>query len=451
MKRLNASVAHDVRLSMRFRREIRLLSEFSHSAIVTVFDFDVDSDPPYYVMEYSPIGHLGYLAGRLNETQVLDVLTQLVAGLTYIHEMGIIHRDVKPENILVFPPRLAKLADFGIGIDLNRSTRRLTSVGAVIGTHGYAAPELRIRGLKTDHRADIYSLGIVVRQLLVGDRSRFGYSVPNETKESLLAKYSPILNRASATNSGERHKSCEDFLGEMRAAYGTASQPSPPRLAECEYQSPKTPPLGMVLIPSGTFLFGRANTAIYVPAFYIDRFPVTNAGYAEFVKATGRRPPTHWDGVRPPTALMNHPVTHVSWDDANEYAAWKGKALPTEQQWEAAARGVNGNVYPWGNEFSALLCNSAESGRHMTTPVDAFPAGASSFGVFDLVGNVWEWLADWYSDSMRVQKGGSFFNDLTYSATFYRAGDEPQHRTAVFGFRCVASFPYDTVRASSHR
>lgn len=146
------------------------------------------------------------------------------------------------------------------------------------------------------------------------------------------------------------------------------------------------PHRGGAHVPAGTFLYGRSGQSVFIPGFYIDKFPVTNQAYGEFVRATGHRAPSHWpDGAIPP-GLENHPVVSISWHDAQAYAVWCGKDLPSEAQWEKSARGVDGRIFPWGNAFSSRHCNTEESGIGHTTAVDAYPSGVSPFGVFDLSG-----------------------------------------------------------------
>ncbi len=195
----------------------------------------------------------------------------------------------------------------------------------------------------------------------------------------------------------------------------------------------------MTLVPEGIFLSGDDDEPIWVDEFYIDTFPTTNADWARFCAATGHRPPKHWDGGRCPKPLYDHPVVEVSWKDATEYAEWAGKALPNAEQWEKAARGTAGAVYPWGNQKTAAKCNVRETGIDRTTSVSRYHSGVSPYGVYDMVGNVWEWLSTPETPGRYELKGSAFTSPLFRGApsSFNAADDFMQDDDT--GFRCVAS------------
>ncbi len=230
----------------------------------------------------------------------------------------------------------------------------------------------------------------------------------------------------------------------------------------------RRPPEAMVAVPGGSYWYYRGNEADFIPYphnfdslnvqvedFYMDRYPVTNRDYAEFMKATGYSPPDtsnflkHWKGGICPDSLAGHPVVWVSPEDAAAYAAWKGKRLPTELEWQYAAQGTDGRKWPWGNEFDSAACNNS-LGR--TTPVTRFPSGRSPSGVEDMCGNVWQICGDEYSNGsfrFTMIRGGSFY-DPTSSRWYVKGGPRPNDRTQMLlrtspgfdrsgtvGFRCV--------------
>ncbi len=218
-------------------------------------------------------------------------------------------------------------------------------------------------------------------------------------------------------------------------------------------------PSGMVYIEGGEFTMGRdaglpeerpAHKAVVQP-FFIDIHEVTNQDYAEFVKATDRRSPPGWTGSTYPVGEAKYPVVGVNWDDAAEFAKWKGKRLPTEEEWEFAARGKDGRLYPWGEEWLPDLAN-ADGAQRSFSEVGRFP-GASPFGVFDMVGNAAEWTADDFKAypsgslsptyegmrDLKTVRGNSYDAGKEYSTVTYRFGwaakGAPTYN--IIGFRCA--------------
>ncbi|NUS44481.1 MAG: SUMF1/EgtB/PvdO family nonheme iron enzyme [Mycobacteriaceae bacterium] len=197
----------------------------------------------------------------------------------------------------------------------------------------------------------------------------------------------------------------------------------------------------MTLVDGGVFLSGVAGEAVWLPAFYLDVHPTSNADYARFVAATGHPAPPHWPDGRPLAGTGDHPVVYVTWHDAAAYARWAGKALPTGQQWEKAARGTLGAVYPWGSQRTPAKCNVRESGPGTTTPVARYGSGVGQYGTYDLCGNVWEWCADPTEPGRHELKGGAFtspFDRATPSSFNDAAADMSDDDT---GFRCACPPP----------
>ena len=224
----------------------------------------------------------------------------------------------------------------------------------------------------------------------------------------------------------------------------------------------------MVLIPAGEFTMGRTKLTpddstqmrprvllddrpahkVWLDAYYLDAHEVTNAQYAKFVSATGRRPPYHWSGGQGEADL---PVFNVSWDDANAYCAWAGKRLPTEAEWERAARaGKEGLSYPWGDKMEAGKARyNVEAGP---VAVGQFPA--NDYGLFDMVGNVSEWCSDWFDREYykssparnpkgpetgiyKVIRGGAWSDEAARTTVFFRNWVRPTQTTPNIGFRCA--------------
>lgn len=189
----------------------------------------------------------------------------------------------------------------------------------------------------------------------------------------------------------------------------------------------------MVRIPAGAFLYGENKETRYLDEYWIDKTPVTNAEYGRFVAATNYNPPPHWQGIIPSQKLAYHPVVCVSWTDAQAYATWAGCQLPTEEQWEKAARGVDGREYPWGNDWRENHCNTRESGIIGTSSVGRFsPQGDSPYGCADMSGNAWEWTR------YRLWRGGSWFNDSEDAHVASCNFNSPDLSPDSFGFRVVS-------------
>ena len=202
------------------------------------------------------------------------------------------------------------------------------------------------------------------------------------------------------------------------------------------YVEPKTG-LEMIHIPAGEFLYGEEKRLAYLPDYWIAKTPVTNAHYLRLVQTTGYPPPKHWQGKYPPGGIAQHPVVNVSWHDAAAFAEWRGMRLPAEEEWEKAARGPEGLIYPWGNEWKANECNSEEAEIGSTTPVGHYsPQGDSPYGCVDMAGNVLEWTASWFDEKeIRYSlRGGAFNINPSYCHAACRGDGDPAFRGDVIGF-----------------
>ena len=205
----------------------------------------------------------------------------------------------------------------------------------------------------------------------------------------------------------------------------------------------------MVDIPGGEFKRGEEGESTYVMAYRIGRYPVTNAQYARFLTENLTRSvprldevwaePYNWDAERRtyPEGKANHPVVLVSWEDALVYCEWAGVRLPTEEEWEKAARGEDGRIYPWGDEFDSKRANVRESGVGSTTSVGVYPDGASPHGLFDCAGNVWEWTTSRAGEDQNIICGGSWNFYAKDARCFARDYSHPAHRSNRIGFRVV--------------
>ena len=215
-----------------------------------------------------------------------------------------------------------------------------------------------------------------------------------------------------------------------------------------------------VFVPAGEFSMGSASGnaderpvhPVRLDSYWIMQTEVTNDEYRRCVEAGACNAPRseHWNDP----AFATYPVVGVAWDDANRYAAWAGGRLPTEAEWEKAARGTNGGTYPWGDGIPDGTLLNFEKPKGAPQPVGSYPAGASIYGVQDMAGNVEEWVADWYqpdyyslspaenplgpeSGLLRGLRGGSFKVDRNAVRSTYRSGYPPDARLESVGFRVV--------------
>ena len=193
-----------------------------------------------------------------------------------------------------------------------------------------------------------------------------------------------------------------------------------------------------VNVPAGEVLIGEELEPVQVNEFQIGRYPVTNAQYRRFIQETGHRTPKGWEANSYPEERGDHPVTWVNAEDAENYASWAGGRLPCFEEWQRAVRGDDDRLFPWGYEVDKPRCNTAELRAGDTTPVGAFPEGASPFGCYDMLGNVWEWTSTPYDDddlNFRVVCGGAWYYNHDHSTCISFDFFSRDYTEFVLGFR----------------
>jgi serine/threonine-protein kinase len=495
----------------RFRREAETVAQLAHPNIVPVHFIGERDGLLWLAMQCIDGGSIADRLAREGTLPIADVVriaTEVAAALGHAHKRGVIHRDIKPANILVDAESgRSMVTDFGIARTVDSAT--LTATGIMMGTPAYLSPE-QITGESIDHRVDIYALGVMMYEMLTG-RMAFEGSTPSvammkrlggppdpvtTVRAEVPASVSHAITKCLASDPAARFQSTAELIAALgdrdRAAAASAPtaairRPASRRLAlmlaatvavvslgalgwwttagrsaPATPAAPLPPDAHLIEIPAGSYVIGsddgsaesRPRHAVSLSAFRIERTEVTTAAYDSFVVAT--RAPLPWKGARPDGAL---PVTRVPWADAANYCAWKypnGGRLPTELEWEAAARGAAGRNYPYGGAADPAAVNTASAKRSGPVPVGSFPRGATPEGIQDLSGNVWEWTgspmgaypgARAMPDSMsryRVIRGGAFdTNDSIATAWMrgYLSASSSSDDLPNTGFRCVSPRP----------
>jgi len=515
-------------MKTRFEREAMAVAGLNHPNIVTIFDYGEFKKSPAIVMEYARGRTLKDYVDKgkpLAISEIVSIMSQILDALAYCHKRNIIHRDIKPANMILSDDNVVKVMDFGVA---HVDSSELTRTGAIIGTPSYMSPE-QFSGRKVDGRSDIFSTGVILYELLTGERPFIGASitsimhnvvniqprVPSKINNRISAAFDGVVKKALAKDPDKRYQTAEEFA----AALKQASEKSAPAVAGTSIWNnykllaavvliaaiiiimigtnlvpyfkrvvTRNKPSGtpadlseMIPIPEGDFIMGsekytneRPQQKIYLDSYYIDRFLITNQDFSRFVEATGYQtdaekagfgnvrfgyrwkkvPAAHWrspDGHTSIEGKEDHPVTQVSFNDALAYCEWKGKDLPTEAQWEKAARGTEGNEYPWGiSEPDDTLANYDDI-IGTTTAVDQYPKGKSVYGVYDMAGNVNQWCKDFYAVGSRerenptgpaggkehVVKGGSFIEGVDNLRAAHRNRYDSDYASYLFGFRCA--------------
>jgi serine/threonine protein kinase len=487
----------------QFEREALLLANLRHPNLPRVTDyFYLPGQGQYLVMDFVEGYDLQTILDRigqpLTEKQVMVWMDQICDALAYLHAQNppVIHRDIKPANIKITPSGLAMLVDFGIAKAYDPESK--TILGAQAVTVGYSPIEQYGQEwgqqTRTDARTDVYALGATLYTLLTGQQPPesigrvMGMSLtpPRQINSKTSSHVELAILRAMELFASDRYSSVAEFREALKkpapASSKTSAQQLPTQepsvqawssampeqfatpvarsagqpvrlgsLSEARPLSTKILPTSRrlaarvewITIPAGEFLFSQEGRKIFLPAFQIAKFPVTNLQYKLFLEARPQHPaPAHWKGRECPMGKPRHPVVGVRLYDAIAFCEWIGCRLPTEEEWEKAARGTDGRTYPWGEDWEdGKYCNNLDAEIGGTTPVDRFPDGVSPYGVWDMAGNVWEWTTSEYQGPfMRVLRGGSWrlFSRLAVRV-IQRDGLTLDDARDDLGFRCVLS------------
>ena len=489
----------------RFRREAETVAQLSHPNIVPLHFIGQKDDLLYLAMACIDGGSVADRLDKIGPLPIADVrriVSEVASALAHAHKRGVIHRDIKPQNVLTDSESGRSLVtDFGIARTADSS---LTATGMFVGTPAYLAPE-QVTGEPSDHRADIYALGVMAYELLAGQAPFIGAtptavlmkrlagppepitSVRKDTPEELAA----VIDTCLASDPEQRFQSATDIVAVLggdltrtptlsggRTVKRPPKKKSPVALIagvaavaaavaafiiiargnkSTSSAAVSTADSSMVTIAGGAYTIGFAGNKnasprhqVPLPAFLLDKTEVTEGAYADYVREKKAVAP--WTGAGPSPQL---PVARVSWSEAARYCEWRhpaGGRLPSEEEWEAAARGTASRTYPWGNTFDKSRANTAVQGSSGPIAVGSYPAGATPEGVQDMIGNVWEWTSSPMSaypgapampDSMsqfRVIRGGAYNTGESIATGWFRGYNRPSTNPEDLkytGFRCA--------------
>ena len=594
LKVLKPALIADEHAFARFTRETQVLASLVHPHIAWLWDMGKADGSYFIAMRYVDGKSLDKVIaerGRLPWKEALNLVEQVADGLQFAHEKGLVHRDVKPQNIIVSETEGAVLTDFGLVRAIASSG--MTTTGAMLGTPHYMAPETW-ESEDVDPPADQYSLACVLVEMLTGKILFDGKTppimmgkhikpleLPSSLGNGVPAGVEAVLRKALARKPAERYASMKEFsaalavpqvkkpapvtkaigvqVGEgaqsgsrkrttrpgthppsqitidvpkkdpikwyiaaglavvalivlimqnngrstpvptetpVPAATETPSNTLAPTFTPIKVFTPTITPrpeeltdtkgVTMLLVPASEFTMGSHGFdneqpihTVYLDAYYMDKYEVTNGLYKVCVEARACQPPGSIGSHTRSSYFGNsefedHPVIYVDWDMAKTYCEWRGARLPTEAEWEKAARGTDARIYPWGNEWDVRSTKRlnfsdkndpagasdtvADDGYADTAPVGSYPRGASPYGLHDMAGNVWEWVSDWFgvfyyqgspnsnhlgpgSGYGRGVRGGSWHDiDITVRSSG-RYWFEVSFAYSHIGFRCSRSLP----------
>lgn len=447
-----------------FIAEAQIARRLRHDNIVAVHDVSWTNEGVLYLsmefLEGKPLRSV--LRNQRQDRRYLDVrvavsfTAQILSALEHAHQI-VIHRDIKPENVMVLSNERVKVLDFGLAKavqeELLRAEENPNQQGRMVGTLAYAAPEQR-RRQPVDLRADLYAVGLLFQEMLTLRTPMDEPITVEKARKDVAPSLVAVLSRALAEDRDRRWQSAREFRTALEAAFNESYRRTSglqPLVARSDGQQASTE--NMVHLAGGSFVMGcndireeAPEHEVFVEPFWMDIYPVTVAEFRKFLEATGGTPPKFWRD--PNYNGPNQPVVGVTWEQANAYAAWAGKQLPTEAQWEFAARGKENRRYPWGNlPPSSTLCNFNDF-LGMTSMVSMHEDGRTPEGIYDLAGNVYEWTADPFipyqfkrqgtvEEPRRSIRGGAYDSRAHALSTTSRRGLFPETQASNLGFRCV--------------
>jgi len=506
IKVLHQKFSNSKKATSMFMNEANTCRKLTHRNIIKVYDansFYFNNKKIYFmVMEYVKGGDLKEWLDRHNTIEeraarkMINIIKPILEALGYAHQYTI-HRDMKPANIMIdLSVRKGRvvLMDFGIAKAMDESKYdNKTDIGAM-GTRNYMSPEQMFNASDIDIRTDIYSMGVVLYEMLtlvkpinrgLGDPhlpSKYNHTVTHDL-DILVLKMLSFKKEDRQNSLQEVIYTLDSILSNMTNVTEVTGFTILPESKNSTNQkntkNTKKPQITeiteiteineiykkTILIEEGNFFRGsgieskveseKPKKQIYLKAFKIGKYAVSNEDYALFLRSTKYKKPKLFEFNY--KNFPNRPVINVSWVDANKFCEWCKGSLPTEAQWEKAAAGPKNYIYPWGNKFDNSKSNIGYSLGEIVD-VDKFPEGASGYGCLQMSGNIWEWCLDDYindfykksnsenpvakivasnGEDNKVLRGGSF-DFVGFSARVaYRYLENKHEKMENIGFRVV--------------
>ncbi len=447
-----------------FLREAQVARRLRHENIIAVHDVGFTSDGVLYLsMEYAVGVSLRDFLMRYRRNrrhipvkQGVHIMLQILDALHYAHRW-VIHRDIKPENIMLLNDNQVKVLDFGLAKAVEEDAEKPAAGEQpkhVAGTVVYASPEQLLRQ-SLDSRSDIYTAGLLLRELLTLRTPRELPPEKSIQRSDVSPSICAVADKAIRQDKTERWQTAQEFRDALRIAFEKSYQTH--TISTAIVMNGKTASTeGMVFFEGGYFRMGNnvmpdaaPEAEVYVTPFWMDVYPVTVSQYEKYIKETGAAEPAFWRN--PQFNGPEQPVVGINWEEAQAYAAWLGKQLPTEAQWEFAARGPENRRYPWGNTAAETTRCNFRNYLGMPSMVSMHEDGKTPDGVVDMAGNIFEWTLDVFAPyeqqrsapeslnkfPQKTVRGGCFDSENDDIQTWARKGVFPDVREKHVGFRCV--------------